>query len=409
MYPPLEDAEPVAAYAGLRPAGRGVNYLIGPSARLPGPRQRGGDPLHRPDRLARDRRARVRDRRASSAWRSAPSGRSSPAPAHGVAGPWWRRTAEYRAAAMSRLSLLLGIDEGTSAVKAVLFDADLRPVRGGAAREGARASPPGLGRAGPRGGPGRRRRRGRRAARPTPPGRSWPAGSTTRASRCWPGTPRAAGPLTPIVTWQDKRSQEVLDRLEADGRADEVRERSGMPLDPYFSAGKLAWLLEHDAGGRAARATRARCGSARSTRSSATGSAPASRPTPRPRRAPSSGAPEWDPALLEIFGVPRERAARDRGHGRRPRHAAPSLLAGRAAAAGALRRPAGGARRRRLRRARPGQGHLRHRRVRARARGRRAARARAAACCPPSPGGWTGASSGRSTAACSPPARCSSG
>src|SRR6476659_2943678 len=30
MYPPLEDAEPVAAYAGLRPAGRSVNYLIGP-------------------------------------------------------------------------------------------------------------------------------------------------------------------------------------------------------------------------------------------------------------------------------------------------------------------------------------------------------------------------------------------
>jgi glycerol-3-phosphate dehydrogenase len=31
MYPPLESEEPVAAYAGLRPAGKGVNYLIGPS------------------------------------------------------------------------------------------------------------------------------------------------------------------------------------------------------------------------------------------------------------------------------------------------------------------------------------------------------------------------------------------
>jgi glycerol-3-phosphate dehydrogenase len=36
MYPPLEGAEPIAAYAGLRPAGRGVNYLIGPSASCPG-------------------------------------------------------------------------------------------------------------------------------------------------------------------------------------------------------------------------------------------------------------------------------------------------------------------------------------------------------------------------------------
>ena len=31
MYPPLEAAEPIAAYAGLRPAGRGVNYVVGPS------------------------------------------------------------------------------------------------------------------------------------------------------------------------------------------------------------------------------------------------------------------------------------------------------------------------------------------------------------------------------------------
>jgi glycerol-3-phosphate dehydrogenase len=32
MYPALEGAEPIAAYAGLRPAGRGANYVIGPSA-----------------------------------------------------------------------------------------------------------------------------------------------------------------------------------------------------------------------------------------------------------------------------------------------------------------------------------------------------------------------------------------
>jgi glycerol-3-phosphate dehydrogenase len=35
MHPPLEGAEPVASYAGLRPAGRGVNYLIGRSAADP--------------------------------------------------------------------------------------------------------------------------------------------------------------------------------------------------------------------------------------------------------------------------------------------------------------------------------------------------------------------------------------
>jgi glycerol-3-phosphate dehydrogenase len=35
MYPPLAGAEPIAAYAGLRPAGRGINYLIGPSPACP--------------------------------------------------------------------------------------------------------------------------------------------------------------------------------------------------------------------------------------------------------------------------------------------------------------------------------------------------------------------------------------
>lgn len=36
LHPPLADAEPIAAYAGLRPAGRGVNYVIGPSRACPG-------------------------------------------------------------------------------------------------------------------------------------------------------------------------------------------------------------------------------------------------------------------------------------------------------------------------------------------------------------------------------------
>jgi glycerol-3-phosphate dehydrogenase len=35
LYPPLLDAEPVFAYAGLRPAGRGANYVIGPARTCP--------------------------------------------------------------------------------------------------------------------------------------------------------------------------------------------------------------------------------------------------------------------------------------------------------------------------------------------------------------------------------------
>ena len=51
-------------------------------------------------------------------------------------------------------------------------------------------------------------------------------------------------PLTPIVVWQDKRSQEVLDRL-AD-REEEIQRRAAVSRSTRTSRGKLAWLLEHD-------------------------------------------------------------------------------------------------------------------------------------------------------------------
>ena len=162
-----------------------------------------------------------------------------------------------------------------------------------------------------------------------------------------------------------------------------------MPLDPYFSAGKLAWLLEHDeAVARARDAGTLRLGTVDSFLCDRLGAGFATDPATASRT--QLGAPDWDPALLDIFGVPRRVAAGDHGHRRRPRHAAPLLVAGRAAAARALPRPAGGAGRRGLRGARPGQGHLRDRRVRARPRRRRAARARAAASCRRSPGASQG-------------------
>ena len=92
------------------------------------------------------------------------------------------------------------------------------------------------------------------------------------------------------MTWQDKRSQEVLDRLEAAGKAEEVRRRSGMPLDPYFSAGKLTWLLEHDAGiQRALEAGTLRMGTVDSFLCDRLGAV--SPPIRRPRRGRQLGAP----------------------------------------------------------------------------------------------------------------------
>jgi glycerol kinase len=55
---------------------------------------------------------------------------------------------------------------------------------------------------------------------------------------------RATGaPLSPAIVWQDRRAATVCDRLR--DRADELTAITGLPLDPYFAAPKMAWLREH--------------------------------------------------------------------------------------------------------------------------------------------------------------------
>jgi len=67
---------------------------------------------------------------------------------------------------------------------------------------------------------------------------------------------RASGrALAPAIVWQDRRTAAECARLRAAGWAESVRARTGLELDPYFSATKLAWLLDHvpDARARAER------------------------------------------------------------------------------------------------------------------------------------------------------------
>ena len=62
---------------------------------------------------------------------------------------------------------------------------------------------------------------------------------------------RASGrALAPAIVWQDRRTAAACDRLRAEGRAGWLRARTGLELDPYFSATKLAWLLNNVPGAR---------------------------------------------------------------------------------------------------------------------------------------------------------------
>jgi len=62
---------------------------------------------------------------------------------------------------------------------------------------------------------------------------------------------RATGEaIYPAIVWQDRRTAEKCAQLRADGAEALVRDRTGLLLDPYFSATKVAWILDHVAGVR---------------------------------------------------------------------------------------------------------------------------------------------------------------
>jgi glycerol kinase len=204
--------------------------------------------------------------------------------------------------------LLLGIDEGTTAVKAALFDLELRAVA--------------------------------EARRPVPvthPRPGWveqdpelivqavvdavadvlehaggrevlAAGLDHQGESVLAWEAGSGRALTPVIVWQDKRQEALLAELERSGTGDRIVERSGLPLDPYFSAGKLAWLLANDDAVRGARdAGTLRLGTVdaflveRLGGRFATDLSTASR-----TQLLAFGGRAWDEELLDAFGVRRE-------------------------------------------------------------------------------------------------------
>jgi len=61
-------------------------------------------------------------------------------------------------------------------------------------------------------------------------------------------------PIAPAIVWQDRRTADVCTQLREAGHEPRVREVTGLVLDPYFTATKLAWALEHVDGAKNAAA-----------------------------------------------------------------------------------------------------------------------------------------------------------
>ena len=112
------------------------------------------------------------------------------------------------------------------------------------------------------------------------------------------------------IVWQDRRTAATCERLKADGAEALVQEKTGLKLDPYFSATKIAWILDNVPGVR----QRAAAGELAfgtvdtfllwrlsSGRVHATDASNASR-----TMLFNIHTQEWDDELLQLFDVPRE-------------------------------------------------------------------------------------------------------
>ena len=121
---------------------------------------------------------------------------------------------------------------------------------------------------------------------------------------------RATGqPVHNAIVWQDRRTAKTCAALKADGAEALVRDRAGLVLDPYFSASKLAYILDTVPGAREkAQAGKLAFGTVDSFLiwRLTGGRAPVTDATNASRTSLYAlDAADWDEELLRLFNVPR--------------------------------------------------------------------------------------------------------
>jgi glycerol kinase len=61
---------------------------------------------------------------------------------------------------------------------------------------------------------------------------------------------KTGAPIYNAIVWQDRRTADFCDSLKRDGLEDEICIKTGLLLDPYFSATKIKWILDHVEGAK---------------------------------------------------------------------------------------------------------------------------------------------------------------
>ncbi len=115
-------------------------------------------------------------------------------------------------------------------------------------------------------------------------------------------------PVHNAIVWQDARTRDRIERLTSEGAEALTLERAGLPLDPYFSASKLRWLIDHaEDAADLLRRGRLRLGTSdaffldRLAGRYVTDVTTASRTSLM-----NLATRQWDPELCGLFGVPME-------------------------------------------------------------------------------------------------------
>lgn len=52
-------------------------------------------------------------------------------------------------------------------------------------------------------------------------------------------------PIYNAIVWQSRQTTDLAEKLKSDGYSDMIREKTGLIIDPYFSATKIRWILDH--------------------------------------------------------------------------------------------------------------------------------------------------------------------
>ena len=131
-------------------------------------------------------------------------------------------------------------------------------------------------------------------------------GLSTQRESCVIWDRRSGKPLTPVLSWQDQRTESICQSLRDAGHGPVIRRKSGLPLDPMFSAAKARWLIDRLPKGQARAEAGDLCiGTIDAFLLSRFGGEPVVEAGNASRTQVFEVAnARWDDELLSIFGIP---------------------------------------------------------------------------------------------------------